>query len=76
VPRYFFNVYDGASEQADTIGTVLSGPRAVRNEAIRAAGEMLADVDGALSGQEWRMTVTDEADKVVLRLKFSAVEEA
>jgi hypothetical protein len=76
VPRYFFSVNDGTMEQTDTVGTVLSDAKAVRSEAIRTAGEMLADVDGALRGQEWRMIVTDANGKVVLRLQFSAIEEA
>jgi hypothetical protein len=36
---------------------------------------MLADVDGNLTGEEWRMTVTDENGKVILKLRFSAIEE-
>lgn len=36
---------------------------------------MLADIDGALK-QHWEMTVTDVAGKVLLRLHFSASEEA
>ncbi len=75
MPRYYFSIHDGVTEQPDTIGTSLANPRAARSEAIRAAGEMLADVDGNLTGEEWRMTVTDENGSVVLTLRFSAIEE-
>lgn len=74
MPKFFFNIHDGAAERIDAIGTNLADRRLVRGEAIRAAGEMLADVDGNLQGEEWRMTVTDENGKVVLKLQFSAVE--
>lgn len=76
MPRYFFNVQEGETVLPDNLGTELADMREVRGEAIRAAGEMLADVDGSLDGQEWQMNVTDAGGKLVLRLHFSAVEEA
>lgn len=74
MPRFFFNIDDGTGTLPDTIGTELADFAAARSEAIRAAGEMLADIDGALKGR-WEMTVVDETGKVVLRLQFFLVEE-
>jgi hypothetical protein len=67
----FFHVHDGC-DRPDLEGTDLPNMRAVRPEAIRAAGEMLRDLDGASSGEEWRMEVTDGAGRPVLTLRFSA----
>ncbi len=71
--RYFFDI-DG--EPADTDGVSLLDMDAVRAEAISAAGEMLRELDGALSGESWVMRVTDESRQPVLTLRFSAVEHA
>jgi hypothetical protein len=71
--RYFFDI-DG--EPADTDGVDLVDINAVRAEAIRAAGEMLRDLDGALRRGEWVMRVTDESRRPVLTLQFRAVEHA
>ncbi len=71
--RYFFDV-DG--EPADTDGLRLLDMNAVRAEAISAAGEMLRELDGALSGEEWVMRVTDESRRPVLTLQFFAIEHA
>lgn len=66
--RYYFNV---DAELPDGTGVDLPDSEAARSEAIRAAGEMLRDIDGAFTG-EWRMTVSDEQGQVVLELRFSA----
>ena len=42
MPRYFFHVMDGRAH-VDTEGSELAGLDEVRSEAIRAAGEILAD---------------------------------
>ena len=72
MPRYFFNV-DG--EPPDSEGLELPDSDAARAEAIRAAGEMLRDIDGAFDGGEWVMRVT-EGDLPILTLQFRAVEHA
>ena len=71
--RYFFDI-DG--EPADSDGLDLLDMSAVRAEAIRAAGEMLRDLDGAFPGEEWVMRVSDESRRPVLTLKFWAIEHA
>jgi hypothetical protein len=75
MPRYFFSVHD-SRDMPDRDGVDLPDLKAVRAEAVRAAGEMLRDIDGALTGEEWIMEVTDEAGRLVLTLRFSATEHA
>jgi hypothetical protein len=74
MPRYFFHVMDGRAH-VDTEGSELAGLDEVRSEAIRAAGEILAD-QGRLfwKGNTWQMTVADAAGDTVLTLRFSADE--
>ena len=69
--RYFFDV---EGEPADADGLDLLDMSAVRVEAIRAAGEMLRELDGTLPGGDWVMRVSDESRRPVLTLEFRAVE--
>jgi hypothetical protein len=72
MPRYFFHVMDGRA-YVDNEGTELAGLDEVRSEAIRAAGEILADQGRAFwKGTKWQMTVADAAGDTVLTLRFSA----
>ena len=73
MPRYFFDVHDDQDIPDDT-GTELPDRNAMRTEAIRLAGEMLRDLNGKLAGEQWSMTVRDEAGHQVMTLEFSAVE--
>ena len=75
MPRYLFHVHD-ERDIPDEDGADLPDLQAVQAEAIRAAGEMLRDIDGAFTGEEWRMDVTDEAGRPVLTLRFSVTEPA
>jgi len=71
MPRYYFDI---DSERPDTTGVELPDRKKARSEAIRAAGEILRDIDGALSTREWTMTVKDESGAVILELRFSVAE--
>jgi len=73
MPRFFFNI---DSERPDTEGVELPDRKKVRGEAIRAAGEMLRDIDGHLSAKDWIMVVKDESGDFVLELRFSVREAA
>ncbi len=75
MPRFFFNIHD-SRDMPDRDGVDLPDLKAVRAEAVKTAGEMLRDIDGALTGEEWIMEVTDEAGWLVLTLRFSATEHA
>jgi uncharacterized protein DUF6894 len=72
VPRYFFNVSDGA-DLPDVEGIVLRDRAAARTQAITTAGEMLKERGCTFwHGTEWRMTVLDEAGATVCLLRFTA----
>lgn len=73
VPCYVFTIHDG-SPDTEPIKVEFPDLRAARAEAVRTAGEMLRDIDGAFSGQEWRLEVMDEAGKALLTLRFVAEE--
>jgi hypothetical protein len=74
--RYFFHIKDG-KEIRDEDGAELPDLQAVRDCAIKTAGDMLSDGGGAdlWSGHEWQMIVTDEAGREVLVLRFSAEQK-
>lgn len=74
--RYFFHIVDG-DISIDTEGTELPDLEAARSEAISAAGEILkeAGVNG-WKGIEWQMHVTDDSNKTLLKLVFSAEQTA
>ena len=72
MPKFFFNI---SSERPDTVGLELPDRKTARGEAIRAAGEILRDIDGALSTQEWFMIVSEESGDYVLELRFSVREK-
>ena len=74
MPRYFFHVRD-RQDLRDTEGTELPSLDAVRLEALRASGEMLRGHKGEpefWSGEDWTMSVQDEAGRPVLTLRFSS----
>jgi len=71
MPRFYFNI---AGESPDRDGVDLPDGKSARGEAIRAAAEILKDIDGALTRDGWRMTVEDATGKFVLELRFSIVE--
>jgi len=74
--RYFFHIQDG-KQIRDEEGAELPDLQAVRDCAVKTAGDMLSDGGGAdlWSGHEWRMIVTDEAGREVLVLRFSAEQK-
>ncbi|HEY8565732.1 MAG TPA: hypothetical protein VIL65_09545 [Beijerinckiaceae bacterium] len=72
MPLYFFHVIDGAFLVDDT-GTHCATMEEVRRQAIRTAGEILADMGEKFTfGTEWQMHVTDHLKQTVFRLRFSA----
>jgi hypothetical protein len=72
MPRYFFHVDDGRSSPDDE-GLEMRNADEARNQAVIAAGEALRDIGGKFwHHPEWLMVVTDERDRPVCRLRFSA----
>jgi hypothetical protein len=77
MPRYYFHVEDDRRE-IDQIGVELPDLQAARQEAVRAASEILRDGGGQAlwSGKPWRMWVTEVPlpTKALFSLYFSAKE--
>ncbi len=72
MPRFFFNIHDGAS-LPDTEGVVLHDIQAARAQAIRTSGELLCDIDPrSWDGDRWRMEVSDRWDHILFVMRFSA----
>ena len=71
MPKFYFNI---DSERPDTEGVDLPDRKKARSEAIRAAGEILRDIDGHLTAKDWIMVVKDESGGFVLELRFSIRE--
>jgi hypothetical protein len=72
MPRYFFNLIDGASVIPDEEGTELAGLEEARVEAIESAREILSDDarDGIGAGDQ-KFDVTDESGTTVLTVAFA-----
>lgn len=72
MPRYFFNVHDGA-DILDDEGVELAGADEARAQAVVSAGEMLKDHGPKFWNHgEWRMVVLDESGATVCALRFEA----
>ena len=76
MPRFFFNVHDGVN-LPDEEGTVLANWHEAQTEAIRVAGEIIADSAKILKlGEDWTMEVTDDTGLVLFRLDFHIASSA
>jgi hypothetical protein len=73
MPRYFFNIHDG-EDIIDHDGTELLDLARAHSEAVVLAGRSIAEIGSSFwaTGHEWRLDVTDERNKVLFTLKFSA----
>ncbi len=68
MPRYFF-IIDDDHRAHDMVGLKLDGPEQALNEAVRAAGEALRDLDGRFwTGPEWTVRVTDEQGQTICEI--------
>ena len=75
MPRFFFHVEDGFSTR-DNEGTELPDIFTAQEEAIRLSGELLRELGAQFwNGTAWRLTITDETQRVLLILRFSADKE-
>ena len=74
MPRYFFHVDDGFSTK-DAEGTKLPDIFAAQEQAIGLSGELLREMGAKFwNGTAWSLTVTDETERVLFILRFSADE--
>ncbi len=70
--RYYFHVTHNRPRVNDDQGVELPDVKAAWDEATRACGEMITDIDGDLAiGTDWRMDVDDETGPV-FRIHFGA----
>lgn len=76
MPRYHFNVFDGATS-LDYDGTEVSGWRDALQQAVRLAGEIFTFEAAHLAFvDDWHMEVTDEDKFILFRLDFSVSKAA
>ena len=76
MPRFYFHIEDDQTH-IDQIGVELPDLPTARDEAVRAAGQILRNgaAKSLWSGKPWRMWVTESpfaAEKPVIVLRFSA----
>ena len=76
MPRYFFHVHDGV-EPIDEEGTSFPDIVVARAEALKLAGDIIEDA-GIRSdlGEDWCITVTDDAGLILFRMDFVVAESA
>ena len=79
MPRYYFHIEDDRT-LIDHIGVDLPDLEAARDEAVRAAGQLLRNgqAKALWTGKPWRMWVTQSPfanEKPLFVLRFSATEE-
>jgi hypothetical protein len=73
MPRYFFHLNTSDEADRDSDGLTFLDHQAAWEEATMACAEMIRTIDGPLRpGASWRMEVTDEAGKLVYRLRLIA----
>jgi hypothetical protein len=73
MPRYFFHLNTNEQASVDSDGLTFLDHQAAWEEATMACGEMIRTIDGHLQpGEAWQMEVTDEAGKLIYRLRFIA----
>ena len=73
MPRYFFHLRRHDVVDVDNHGLTFRDLQAAWEEATMACGEMIRTIDGHLQpGEGWEMEVTDEAGKLIYRLRLIA----
>ena len=65
MPRYRFDIHDGARFTMDGTGVQLDGIKAARQEAARALGELARKI---LPNDDWREVVIEVKDKTGQRV--------
>ena len=70
--RYFFHLSHDDPPLKDTIGAELSNDKAAWDEATKACGAMIKEIDGDLHfGTDWMMEVHDSSGPV-FEIRFGA----
>lgn len=75
MPLYFFIVTQGDNSSLDEEGLEFTDLDAAWEEATKAGGQWLRDLDGSLKvGDLWSIQVLDESKKLLRRLVITAEE--
>jgi len=72
MPRYFFNLRDGASGFRDPEGVLLKNGDAATAYATRVARELMSHCEK--QRRHWQLDVWDEGGNHVLRLPFATID--
>jgi len=76
MPRYFFHVSHHAL-RSDVEGSELADIHAARVAAVHLCGEMIQEIDEHFwDDPSWQLRVTDDKQKLLFTLTFSAEEHA
>ncbi|WP_131117201.1 DUF6894 family protein [Lichenihabitans psoromatis] len=76
MPRFHFNVYDGATS-LDQDGTQLENVAAARARGIRLAGALLAEkADEQSTFSDWWLEITDGRGMILYRIDILVSESA
>jgi hypothetical protein len=71
MPRYFFHMSRNDEAYFDAEGLTFLHNQAACEEATKACGEMIGSIEGHLQpGTGWQIDVTDEAGKLIYRLRL------
>ena len=75
MPLYFFVITQGDNSSVDEEGIEFTDLHAAWEEATKAGGQLLRDLDGSLKvGDLWSIQVLDENKKPLRRLVITAEE--
>jgi hypothetical protein len=76
MPRYYFHIRKGDLLVEDAEGIEVRQPELLKEEAIEAARDLLAEGDlQGLDRREWVYEVADESGATVLELRFEEAVE-
>jgi hypothetical protein len=76
MPRYYFHIRQGDILIQDPEGIEVAETEALKEEAVEAARDLLADGDlQGLDRREWLYEIADESGATVLTLLFSDAVE-
>ena len=72
MPRFYFNLRDGAGGVTDPEGTDLAHQSAARAYATQVARELMGRAE--VKRRHWQLEVSDETGKVLFYVPFAAVD--
>lgn len=75
MPRYHFHIVHDKFHR-DHDGMELPDKNAAWEEATKATGEIIKDIDGSLiPGHDWRMEITDEFANPIWEIHVKAIKK-